>query len=67
VENKKQQVVIYGGIMMILINKKSINEILQGEDYNFLKTNLHLANNMILLGLVEAMLMGWKSKMEHQI
>lgn len=52
---------------MILINKKSINEILQGEDYNFLKTNLHLANNMILLGLVEAMLMGWKSKMEHQI
>lgn len=50
-ENKKQQVVIYGGIMMILINKKSINEILQGEDYNFLKTNLHLANNMILFGL----------------
>ena len=50
-ENKKQQVVIYGDIMMILINKKSINEILQGEDYNFLKTNLHLANNMILLGL----------------
>ena len=50
-ENKKQQVVIYGGIMMILINKKSINEILQGEDYNFLKTNPHLANNMILLGL----------------
>ena len=36
---------------MILINKKSINEILQGEDYNFLKTNLHLANNMILFGL----------------
>lgn len=36
---------------MILINKKSINEILQGEDYNFLKTNPHLANNMILLGL----------------
>ena len=43
--------VIYGGIIMILINKKPINEILEGEDYKFLQTNPHLANNMILLGL----------------
>lgn len=43
--------VIYGGIIMILINKKPINEILQEEDYRFLQTNLHLANNIILLGL----------------
>lgn len=37
--------------MMILINKKPINKILQEENYLFLQTNGHLANNIILLGV----------------